>query len=288
MQNNRNFRPSSQFQNNMSQQFGNIQQAFSGNPTMIERPDFTNRGGIIHNNMGDSIRDQKITEYKVHIDSRNRDTSVNKSPFNFKVSCGDTKAFKINRKFIGVKYISVDHVILPKNIAVDVSRIGSDIMYPAGSEVVSSIQPSTNALTDLTSNKFLVLKIEELTSSKILGTSTQLDGNTFLLYHDKNMGLDGDLWRPIHGTIVYQSSQPLVISQMTMTLYDFMENEIKIVDQNGNDIIRNNITGISKNYLNYIKDNSTNSSAIYTDRVEQMIVMMTIGVIENEMSITNI
>ncbi len=286
MQNNK-FRPTSQYQMNMSQQFGNIQQAFSNNNQIIERPDFTNRGNIIHNNMGDSLRDQKISEYKIHIDSRDRDTSVNKSPFNFKIPFGESKSFKIDKRFSNVKYVSVDSVILPKNVAIDVSRIGSTILYPAESRIADNIQTSINPLTKLPANKFLVLKIEELSNSKIMGTSPYLDSNTFILYYDKCMGLDGDLWKPIHSTIIYPTSQPFTISQMSIKLYDFMENEVKLVDQNGNDIIKNNITGTSKNYLNFVSDNYSSSSVVYTDRVEQMIVMMTIGVIENELTINN-
>lgn len=284
---NQGFNGISQSQLNMTQQFGNIPIAFGTNATMIERPDFTNRGGIIHNNMGDILRDQKIVEYKIKINSQDRDTSVNKSPFNFKIPFGESKNFKIDRKLPFVKYISIDSVILPKSIAIDVSRVETPLIYPAGSEIATGITESVNKLSTLTSNHYLILKIEELSSPKLMGTSPLLDGNTFVLYHDKCMGLDGDLWKPLHTTIVYPSSQPLTISQLTIKLYDFMENEIKIVDQNGNDIMRNNITGINKNYINFIKDNSTNSSAIYTDKVTQMMVMMTVGVIENELSINN-
>lgn len=271
----------------MSSQFGNINNAFNQNQTLIERPDFTNRGGIIHNNMGDLLRDQKLVEYNVHINSKDRDTYINKSPFNFKIVFGESKSFKIDKKLLNVKYITLDYVILPKNVAIDVSRINFGIIYPTGSEITPGISPSSNNLTKLKSNYYLILKIEEIGSSRRMGTSPMIDSNTFILYHDKSMGLDGDLWRPIHGTIVYPSVQPLTLSQMSIKLYDFQENEIKIVDQNGNDIIKNNISGVGKNYLNYIKDNNDNDSVIYTNNVIQMLIMMTVGVVENELSISN-
>jgi hypothetical protein len=100
------------------------------------------------------------------------------------------------------------------------------------------------------------------------------------------MGIDGHLWKPIHGIIVYPSSQPLTLSNMTISLYDFMDNQIKIYDQNGNDIIKNNITGIDKNYINYIKNND-NPTVVYTDNIIQMTIMLTIGVLDNELSIMN-
>ncbi len=280
-------KPSSQQQMNMSQHYGNISQAFKNGQSIIERPDFTNRGNVIHNNMGDSLRDQKITEYKVHIHSKDRNTSINQSPFNFKIPFGSTQSFKIDKKFTHVKYISIDAVILPKNVAVDVSRVGESILCPASTEYISGAQNSINPLTKLTANKYLVLKIEELGNFRNMGTSKLIDSNTFLLYHDKCMGIDGNLWRPIHTTTVYPTSQPFVLSNMTIKLYDFMDNEVKIVDHNGNDIIKNNITGVGKNYINYVKDNDSLDSVVYTDNVIQMTVMLTIGVIENELTITN-
>jgi hypothetical protein len=284
---NNNFRPSSQYQTNMSRQFGNLQQAFSNNQQIIERPDFANKGNVIHNNMADLLKDQKVVEYKIHIDSKDRDTSVNKSPFNFKVTFGENKSFKINRKFFNVKYVNVDCIILPKHVSIDVSRITSDLIYPTSSNIAADIVDSSNPLTKLTANKYIILKIEELGSQRIMGTSTLLDNNTFILCHERCMGLDCDVWRPIHGTIVFPSTQPLTISQLTIKLYDFMGNEIKLVDQNGNDIIKNNITGAGKNYINYVKDNYLNDSVVYTDNIEQMTVMMTFGVVENEMAINN-
>lgn len=289
-QGNHEVKSSSQQQMNISQQYGNISQAFRNNQSMIDRPDFTNRGNVIHNNMGESLRDQKITEYKIHIHSKDRNTNISQSPFNFKIPFGSTQSFKIDKKFTHIKYISIDAVILPNTVAIDVSRADVSVLCPTSSEYgeyIGGVLDSTTPLTTLTENKYLVLKIEELGNFRNMGTSSQIDSNTFLLYSDKSMGIDGTLWRPIHSTVVYPTSQPFMLSNMTIKLYDFMDKEIKIVDQNGNDIIKNNISGAGKNYINYVKDNNNSEHVVYTDSVTQMTVMLTIGVIENELSITN-
>lgn len=268
------------------QNYSNISQAFSNNQQIIAKPDFTNMGNVIHNNMGDSLRDQKITEYKIHINSKDRNLSVDASPFSFKLPFGSTQSFKIDKKINQVKYISIDAVILPKNVAIDISNIEESIISPVGSSYVSSTISSSNPLTQLTANKYLVLKIEELKNLKNMTTSDELNSNTFILYHDKCMGLDGGLWRPIHGTIVYPTSQPFVLSNMSISLYDFMNNPIKIVDHLGNDIVKKTMIGSSKNYINYVESNYSDS-IVYTKNIIQMSVMLTVGAIENELTISN-
>lgn len=273
-----------------SQQYGNINQAFSNPKSIIDRPDFTNKGYMLHNNMGDSLRDQRITEYKIHIHSKDRNISSNPSPFSFKLPFGSTQSFKIDRKFNQVKYVSIDYVILPRNIAIDTSRCtdSTKILIPSGSNYISGgSETVANPMSKLAANKYLVLKIEEFSNSKNLGTSPEIENNTFILYHDKYMGIDGGLWKPLHQTIVYPTSQLFNITNMSVKLYDFMNNEIKVVDQNGNDIIKNNMSGTNKNYIKYISDNADLDSVAYTDNVTQMTIMMTIGVIENELTIIN-
>lgn len=275
--------PNGTFQNKT---YENISQAFQNNQQIIGKPDFTNRGNVIHNNMGDSLRDQKITEYKIHINSKNRNTSVDRSPFSFKLPFGSTQSFKIDRKINQVKYISIDAVILPRNVAIDVTKINDSILCPANSTYVNDSESSNNPLTNLIANKYLILKIEELQNSKNMSTSDELNSNTFILYHDKHMGIDGTLWRPIHGTIVYQTSQPFILSNMTISLYDFMNNKINVVDHLGNDIIKKPITGTNKNYIDFIENNNSDSIN-YTNNVIQMSVLLTVGAIENELTISN-
>jgi hypothetical protein len=276
-------------QNNFTQSYNstnNINKAFSNNKEVIGKPDFTNRGNMMHNNMGDSLKDKIITEYKLHINSKDRDTTTYPSPFHFKLQFGSTQSFSINKKFTQVKYITIDNLILPKNVAIDVSRVSESIICPAGSEFTTNVLNSINPLTKLTANKYIVLKINELDNIKTMSTSSELNGNSFIFYRDKCMGIDSDLWRPIHGTVVFYTSYLFTLSNMTISLYDFMDNPIKIVDHENNDIIKYNITGLNQNYINYI-DNTDSVSSTYTNNIIQMNILMSVGVIENELTINN-
>ena len=276
----------SMFQQQMG---GNMNNCFNKNPTLINKPDFSNKGGVIHNNLGDNLLEQKIVEYKIHIHTKDRDKTMHPSPFKIKVPFGTTQKFSINQRFTKVKYISLDSVILPKTIAIDVSHVADPNLYPCGSSYSVSAIDSTDIFTTLTNHQYLILKIDELDSGKNLGTSTMLGGNTFILYDDGSMGIDNVMWRPIHGTIIFPNSQPFDFSNLTMTFYDDVENELKLVDQNGNEIINKTITGLSANtdYNKFIKDNSSVASALYTDRITQVMFNFTVGVIENELNTTN-
>lgn len=263
--------------------------AFSRNQPLIEKPNFTNDGMVLHNNMGDILNDPRIVEYKVHISTKDRDRTMFPSPFKVKVPLGTNDYFSIKKKFKKVKYISLDSVIMPRSISIDVSHAtdSSPNIYPTGSIYANGILNSNNIFTTLINNKYIVLKINELNTSKNLGTSTLLDGNTFILYDDGSMGIDNIMYRPIHGTIIYPNSSPYELSELNLSFYDEDGNILKLVDQNGNDIINSTISGTNTNYNTFVSNNNNISSVQYTDKVTQILFNFTIGVIENELSITN-
>ena len=136
--------------------------------------------------------------------------------------------------------------------------------------------------------KYLILKINELDSDRNLGTSSFIERNTFILFNDGSMGIDNVMWKPIHPTIIYSNSEPFTFSNLTMTFYDETENEIKLVDQNGNEIINKTITGlVGTDYNKFVKDNNNVDSVTYTDRITQVVFNFTVGVIENELNTIN-
>ena len=97
-------------QNPMSQQFmmaqkmgmSNFRDAYAQPTTLIDRPDFTNHGNVIHNNMGQNLLSEHVMEYKIHVDSSDRNTDNYPSPFKMKVTFGSAKSSLepiISRKF---------------------------------------------------------------------------------------------------------------------------------------------------------------------------------------------
>ena len=273
----------------MSNNFSNVEHAFAQNKPLINAPDFTNQQNVLHNNLGNNLLEQQITEYKIHVDSTNRDTGTFPSPFNFKIPFGSSSSFGISKNFSKVKYVTMDHLILPKNIAIDISRVTESPvqLYPTGSTYSSSPVSSTNILTSLSSNRYIIVKIDELENSEHLGTSILSDEKTFKFIYDKNAGLDNQVWKPMHGSVVYPSSNLFNFSRLSISLYDQFGNALKLVDENGNNIVGTNITGLSQDYVSFVSDNSSVNSVNYTNNVTQIALSMTIGVVENRLNTNN-
>ena len=276
--------PQSQM-NYMQPNMANFSNAFMPNQTFIDKPDFSNKGGTIHNNLGDKLLSEYISEYKIHINTKDRNISTHPSPFKTKVQFGDTlNQFTIGKRFKNIKYITLDSVILPRTNAVDVSKISEPNIYPSGSIYTDGILNGPNVLSNLSKRRNLTLKIEELDSDKNLGTSLYIDKNTFILAEECHMGIDSHLWKPIHSTIIFPNSLLCNVSSLTLSILDEYGNELKLTDQSGNLIIGTNLTGSSGDYNKFISDNSYVESVIYTNNIIQAQFNFTFGVVDNELN----
>lgn len=295
------FYPQTQ-QMNMQQKLGmaNFPQTFVTPTPLINRPDFTNRNEVLHNNVGERLLSEHIVEYKIHLYSGDRNRSRFPSPFKFKVPFGyeminrDGASFPFNsdmsikQKFKYIKYITLDNIVLPRTIAIDVTHVADPNLYPTSSEYSSSAVASNSKLTTLSNRKYLILKVDELNSFKIMGTDNLLDQDTFPIYTKTILGMDGMLWEPIHNyRVVYQNSLLHNLSSLTLNLLDESGNELHLVDQVGNSIIGTDITGTTTDYNEFISANSSIDSVIYTDNVTQALYNFTIGVVESEMNTNN-
>jgi hypothetical protein len=276
----------------MAQRMGmsKMNTCFTQPSAILERPDLTNRGGIIHNNLGDRVMAEHITEYKINIDSKDRDISYYPSPFKMKSHFNDPlRNPNITKKFKNVKYITLDYVILPRTTSIDVSHVldpipqilPTDSSYSIGGATPES--PS-DMLAVLSNHKYLILRVDEIASDRKLGTSALLDRNTFILYYDGRMGLDNTMWKCYGNTVIFQNSALANISVLTFTLFDEFENEIVLTDQNGNNIITSSISGLSDNFNEYYINNSSMKTASYTNTITQSTYCFTFGVVENELN----
>lgn len=106
---------------NQTNGYFNYDQAYTPQQNIIEKQDFTNTGNVIHNNLGKNLLSEHIGEYKLKINSIDRNMSKYPSIFKQQLildeSCGFLRSFK------NVKYISIDTLILPKSFAIDISKI---------------------------------------------------------------------------------------------------------------------------------------------------------------------
>lgn len=106
---------------NQMKGYYNYDQAFAPQQNIIDRPDFINNGNVIHNNLGQILLSEHIGEYKLKINSIDRNTSKYPSIFKQQVIFDDSCGFL--RSFKNVKYISIDTVILPRSFAIDINKI---------------------------------------------------------------------------------------------------------------------------------------------------------------------
>ncbi len=117
----------------------NFNQAYTPNKPLIERMDYKNYGQLLYNNVDKNVMDEHIVEYRVNIDSFDRDINAYPNQFDFKVQFDApatgilrTEVIKhgklvpinqkfygpprphIHRKFRNVKYVKLDSIILPQ------------------------------------------------------------------------------------------------------------------------------------------------------------------------------
>jgi hypothetical protein len=237
----------------------NFNKSFQTNAPMIEPMDYTNYGNLLHNNMGNIVIDEHIVEYRINIDSVDRDISVYNDPFSFTVKFNPpssqtietevpidprnkrkgTKFVKtimkgppkphINREFKNVKYIKLDNIVLPQ-----FSNIVEDPENPN-----EYIFDNENFLVD---DRFILLRIKELDSDKGQRTYDTGDGslrydsnggtNSYhkpfgMILPDKLLGKNYYSGTPYYASKIYKNSTLGNLNQLTIEFYDSCGTKLK-------------------------------------------------------------
>lgn len=275
---------------NHQQGYYNMEKAFQPSEPAILRPSFKNDGKLIHNNIGDKILSEHVIEYNLNINSNDRNKTQNPSMFSFETNFGDNSTCSIAQKFERVKYITIDSIILPRTVAIDTSHVTDTpvALYPTDSTYTTGTETAPNVLCTLSKRRYLILTIKELNSDmyKSMGTSSLIDKNSIIIGHDYDLGIDNALWKPIHtNRIVYKNSKTGNLNKLTFTITYEDGSKINLIDQDSNNIIGKNITGISQDYIAFVDSNSSVESVAYTDGVTQVLYNITVGIIEAEMNI---
>ena len=295
-------RPTSQQGMMQRMMMENMNQAFTTPQQMIDRSDFTNRGEVMHNNLGEKLLSEHVVDYKVHINSQDRNTTKYASPFRFLVPFGgisnpaNTQEAVIERKFKNVKYITLDSIILPTALTIDTSQIdigATDYnIYP----INSSLNPTPEAaptLKILGNHRYLLVTItndmqgnQKFPNDRTLGTSHLYDRESFIIVPDYQTGLDSFVWRPLHNSrIIFQNSQLANINNLCFRITDESGNDLTLYNEENVNIITGNIAvGITMNFNTYVKTYASNTNVSYTNLVMQSFFNLTLGVIENELN----
>lgn len=229
------------FKNN---NFSNFSTAYNSNRSIIEPYDYRNTGRMLHNNVGEDVLDEHIVEYRINIDSLDRDIKTYPDPFSFRVqfdapSSGYVRTEslkngelittndyfngapgpKINRKFRNVKYIKLDSVVLPQYSQTK-ENISGEIVFDKDSYLLD--------------DRFVMLEIDELNDSKRVYSTSDAgmrvnpdNGNIIkvprpfgTIYPDTKLGDVYYIGTPYNSNKIYNSADLGNINKLTIKFYD--------------------------------------------------------------------
>jgi len=234
--------------------FSSLGRAFEQNVPLIEKTDYTNKGMLLHNNVADVVLDENIVEYRLHIDSIDRDIEKYPDPFSFTVKFNPVvsgfvqeevwanerdkskgtkiKEIKLNgpsrpfitKQFKNVKYFKLENIILPKHIGF--------------TEGMGEYDKDLCLLKD----RFLYLVIKEIDLPNVLSTSDTAnrideDGDKGVLPTPFSLLIPDKIFlnnfysaNPFYGNKVYKNSALGNITQLSFEFYDSFGAKIKFND----------------------------------------------------------
>lgn len=210
--------------------FGRTDESFRGGMTgeqLVGLPNYVNPGLNIHNNIGPSVLFEQNMDNKIFIDSEYRDTSYTDSknqPFKFTVRFknseqtpaptivtlkynGEIYDYPVYEKrgkeivfpfvYHNVNYVTIDNLIMPTNIEYYTREDGS----------IKSIHGRDLDRTE----RYLVLRIEQLTNCKKISNNPCIDDSSFIMKKDCDSGCNHAFYIPINDQLVaYQSQLPSI------------------------------------------------------------------------------
>lgn len=281
--------------------YNNFNTAFSHNTPLIDANNYSNKKQLLHNNMGEKIFNERVTEYKIIMSSLDRDRKKFPSPFYMQVSFGNANVYpNIEESMTNVKYVTLNSIIVPKTFAIDTTKINTstNIYDILPLQSIFGDKPNCDSSNpehlfyNIGIKPFLLVKIKELDDSHLMGTSPMYQRNTFMMTPDQRVG-DSIIYKPKRSSIIYPNSQLKNLSMFTLTILDEYGKEIYLVNENGNKIINQNIisnnnvnvnVNINLNYNQYVEKYEDNKYVKHTDNTMNIIYDFTFGVIENELN----
>ena len=293
--NNRNFyNPANQFnpmstnQQRISQNnpgMNNFNQSYQPNNNMIPNIKYENKGGMIHNNMGEEILAENIKEYVIHLDSKDRDVTVFKDPFNYIVSFNkEGKSFykqrkpdgtlithemtgapapHIGKEFENIKYIRLDRVMLPKY---------SIIKESGGGDYDSFDETDT---TSIFHDRFVMLKLKEIDNDSTYATNNTIEQSFGLIFPGTAVGNNFFFGDPINAEKQFKQSSLGKISRLSVEFCDSEGTPLKITG----------LTNASATVADPL-DSAQTDFRSPTHKLIQNHITLVIGVVEAEQNVT--
>ena len=243
-----------QYNMNASSPVSNFKNAYEPQNPIIEKIDYTNKNLLLHNNIGDNVLDEHVVEYRIVLDSLDRDIRYYPDPFSFTVKFNPisgasiqheeyidyknkskgTKfvesrfegapAPSINKEFKNVKYVKLETIILPQ-FSKTKQKVDGTYEFDITSHLISE--------------RNVNLVIKELDSERIYTTSngvtrTTDNGKSYtpptpfaIIIPDKLLGLNYYSGTPYYGSKIYKNSLLGNVTQLTIQIYDCLGLPIK-------------------------------------------------------------
>lgn len=266
----------------------NFNKNFIPNKPLIEKQDIMNKRDTIHDNIGSVVLNEEVVEYQLYIDSRDRDMDVYTNAYKFNVAFGgigastETKVVRsknakgevveniermyfkgtpkpiIPRDLSNIKYFKISKVILPRTLTL--------ISDPSFGYSLSS-----DSQFNLTENRFIILKIKELSSSKIMSTNNIIGNDSVILYREKILSEFNSMWLPFNEVVLYRNSELQNLSKLSIELYNDKGELLVLKDENDNQL----------NPKLMLEQDPTNSTIL--DKLDWLL-FMNIGIMANDIN----
>jgi len=237
----------------MEGKYSNFDQSFQKNEPLIEKIDYTNYNELLHNNVGATVLDETIIEYKINIDSLDRDIRYYPDPFSFKVKFnppspgtvrtevlknGQLKTINdympgpprphIGKEFRNVKYIKLDNIVLPQY---------SNIIFEETDNGPKAVIDRDSYLID---DRYVALVIDELNCQTVYCTSDdglRVNPKTGdlvtppvpfgIIFPDKLLGKVYYVGTPYYASKTYENSLLGNINTLTIQFFDSCGQKLK-------------------------------------------------------------
>lgn len=266
----------------MNNNQNNYNKAYETNEVIIERQDYRNKNDIIHNNINDNLLTEYVTDYQLYIESGDRSILTYPSPYKFVVSLGGSSgSMKINKKnsntdyvegtpnpiierrFKNVKFVRLDYVILPKSFGITYDTENKEFSLNTTSQYL------------MTKYRYLVVKIKELGSRRILSTNNKMTDDSFIIYPDRPIG-DGHLWLTSNGNKVFSNANLGNLEKLSISLLTPKGEEVNVLDTSNNSKI---------NFKIIETENTDKSKALDEFSYEvNMFISLIVGMVNNELN----
>lgn len=235
-------------------QFTSFDKSYSQYDPIIERINYKNQNSLLHNNVNEFVLDPSIVEYRIDVDSLDRNIEVYPDPLDFIVRFNPvpsgivrtevnergksrivneyfagTPRPHIGKEFRNVKFVKLDTAILPQFVG----TVGCD-----------KEQTTEEKLLDdeiIMNDRFVSLVIDELTQDQPRYYSTMDDSYRILddgqtvtppqpfsnIVRDKILGPYHYCGIPFYGSALYKKVALGNLKQLSIKFYDSMGQKLK-------------------------------------------------------------